>query len=454
MFDSHESRGMATLGPLRERLRCDQRLYSDDLGVPSVSPGQVKGLLSEHATTDVSLLDDHELLEHAADFERCRTLMTIASAHLSVEIDSRRASVSEHGLTTPQFLAQDPQQPRTECKRRVRVAQHLSRWFPLVDEAISKGDLSWAHADTLSSLSNPRIRPLLAELQPEIIEMARTTVFEHWRNQLRALCQLLDQDGGHDPANDLASNRLKISPDAYGITINGEFTADNAVVVNSAIDRVADELFRSFAKDREAGCDEPIPGRATLRALALVEVCRRSAAVDIATSRPPANLTSLTVGADTDEPLTSAADGETIPSHLVDSLRCYERIRPIVVNSKGDPLFVGRAKRLVTAAQRKALEVRDGGCVFPGCEAPPSWCVIHHVKAWHKGGATDLDNLAMICHHHHGLAHSTGWKMTVESGEQTFTWETPKGAILTSQRHGSQRHGSQRRWRGGRGNSP
>jgi hypothetical protein len=35
---------------------------------------------------------------------------------------------------------------------------------------------------------------------------------------------------------------------------------------------------------------------------------------------------------------------------------------------------LGREQRLFTTRQRTALGVRDGGCRFPGCNKPPSWC--------------------------------------------------------------------------------
>jgi hypothetical protein len=37
-------------------------------------------------------------------------------------------------------------------------------------------------------------------------------------------------------------------------------------------------------------------------------------------------------------------------------------------------LDVGRTRRLFVGALRHALELRDGGCAFPGCDRPPRWC--------------------------------------------------------------------------------
>jgi HNH endonuclease len=75
-------------------------------------------------------------------------------------------------------------------------------------------------------------------------------------------------------------------------------------------------------------------------------------------------------------------------------------------------LEVGRTSRVVTAAQRAALVVRDGGCAVPGCDRPPAWCEAHHLVHWLHGGATDLANLALVCRAHHRAVHEGGWRLT------------------------------------------
>jgi Domain of unknown function (DUF222)/HNH endonuclease len=72
------------------------------------------------------------------------------------------------------------------------------------------------------------------------------------------------------------------------------------------------------------------------------------------------------------------------------------------------PLEVGRATRVVSPAQRTALGVRDGGCVFPGCDRPPAWCEAHHLRHWLHGGPTDLGNLVLLCWAHHRAVHEGG----------------------------------------------
>ena len=79
-------------------------------------------------------------------------------------------------------------------------------------------------------------------------------------------------------------------------------------------------------------------------------------------------------------------------------------------------LYVGYAERTVSARLRRALEVRDGHCVFPGCRARAARCHAHHVLPWQHGGATDLPNLALLCVTHHVAVHEGGWTMALKPG--------------------------------------
>jgi hypothetical protein len=85
---------------------------------------------------------------------------------------------------------------------------------------------------------------------------------------------------------------------------------------------------------------------------------------------------------------------------------------PVLGGALSQPLDVGRASRVVTLAQRSALAVRDGGCVFPDCDRPLAWCEGHHLVHWLDGGPTDLENLALLCRAHHRAVHEGGWQLT------------------------------------------
>jgi hypothetical protein len=84
-------------------------------------------------------------------------------------------------------------------------------------------------------------------------------------------------------------------------------------------------------------------------------------------------------------------------------IACSGELVPAVLGGPSVVLDVGRAVRLFSGSLRSALVLRDGGCVFPGCDAAPSRCEGHHIVPWWAGGRTALANGVLVCSHHHGL---------------------------------------------------
>ena len=95
--------------------------------------------------------------------------------------------------------------------------------------------------------------------------------------------------------------------------------------------------------------------------------------------------------------------GEALDAATTRRLACQAGIVPMVLGGDSVPLDIGHSRRLATAHQRRALTVRDGGCVFPGCGAHPSSCEAHHLHPWNWEGPTNLGNLVLLCPHHHGV---------------------------------------------------
>jgi hypothetical protein len=96
--------------------------------------------------------------------------------------------------------------------------------------------------------------------------------------------------------------------------------------------------------------------------------------------------------------------GVPVPASVARRWLCDSALQPLVTDPSGrHTLGVGRAQRLATPALRTALALRDRGCVFPGCDVAAHLCDAHHVRPWWAGGSTDVDNLALLCPHHHGL---------------------------------------------------
>ncbi|WP_410665173.1 DUF222 domain-containing protein [Amycolatopsis sp. lyj-84] len=107
----------------------------------------------------------------------------------------------------------------------------------------------------------------------------------------------------------------------------------------------------------------------------------------------------------------ACVDGVTqITARHARMLACDAKIIPAVLGSESEPLDIGRATRTVTPGQRRALNLRDHGCAFPGCHRRPKHCEAHHIQPWSQLGDTDLDNLCLLCRYHHMVIHGqSGW---------------------------------------------
>jgi hypothetical protein len=119
-----------------------------------------------------------------------------------------------------------------------------------------------------------------------------------------------------------------------------------------------------------------------------------------------------TLHRDPRHPFARTASGEDLDIATLRRLACDAGITPLVANTLGEPLAVGRESRTATPAQWNALVARDIGCIGEGCTRPASWCQAHHFPPWEEDGQTDLDTMALLCTSEHYLVHHDGW--TVE----------------------------------------
>jgi hypothetical protein len=119
-----------------------------------------------------------------------------------------------------------------------------------------------------------------------------------------------------------------------------------------------------------------------------------------------------------------------IDSETVRRVACDATIAVAVDDDVGHTMYEGRARRFPTKAQRREVTRRDRHCRFPGC-GNVTFANVHHIVAWERDGLTDLDNLALLCLHHHHLVHSDGWVMT-GNANQELTIVGPKGLVMTS----------------------
>ncbi len=70
----------------------------------------------------------------------------------------------------------------------------------------------------------------------------------------------------------------------------------------------------------------------------------------------------------------------------------------------GQPIGAGRGTRVISRRLRRALQYRYPRVWFPGV-GPPGGCMPITCVHWEDGGATELDNLVLLCPYHHRLHH-------------------------------------------------
>ncbi len=153
------------------------------------------------------------------------------------------------------------------------------------------------------------------------------------------------------------------------------------------------------------------------RVEALTEACRRSSGLDAdgkgadgaagssAALHVTIALTDLEARTGAGEVLGSTATGVLLSPEVLRRVACDAALVPHVLGTAGEDLDLGRVVRLFTRAQRRRLWRRDRCCTYPGCAAPASWTRAHHVLHWADGGASDLDNAALLCQRHHSVVH-------------------------------------------------
>ena len=145
------------------------------------------------------------------------------------------------------------------------------------------------------------------------------------------------------------------------------------------------------------------------------------ALVDLAAGGRPAEV-QVTASIETLKRLAGAPAAEMelslpISAQAVQRMACDCSVTRVVLDQDSLVVDVGRSKRMISPALKKALTVRDGHCRWPGCERPASWCDGHHLVHWAEGGETNLDNLVLLCRRHHRMVHEGGWQLA-RSGDQ------------------------------------
>jgi hypothetical protein len=122
--------------------------------------------------------------------------------------------------------------------------------------------------------------------------------------------------------------------------------------------------------------------------------------------------------------------GTHLAPETVRRLCCDGSVIPVVLGAESEVLDWGLEKRFFSDAQTKRLWLRDGGCTYPGCDAPPTWTDGHHLVHWADLGPSDLGNAALLCDRHHTVVHKRRCAGRVVKGAvgERVEWDLTPGS--------------------------
>jgi hypothetical protein len=208
-------------------------------------------------------------------------------------------------------------------------------------------------------------------------------------------------------ANRLAANRDHAARELHArwdeerrfLELQAALPREQGAAVESALKAAAERI----ESDSEA--DDPAAAR---RADALVSLVSSSGSAPApATLVVHADADALSAFEDGKRALAETTGGVQLDDAAIRRIACDANVL-LALERKGRPVGLKAAGRAVSPHQMELLKHRDQGCVFPGCES--RWFLhAHHIQHWADGGETSLENLTLLCGHHHRKVHDGGW---------------------------------------------
>jgi hypothetical protein len=290
--------------------------------------------------------------------------------------------------------------------RRLHLARQLTE-LPETEAAWRSGAISTGHAAVIGRTVDEMGDDGAHVAEPTLLDAAERMNPGHVWLIGQRLRHSLDRERALADANAMyARRRLHLTRGLDGaLTLDGLFDPEAGAILRTAIDA----LTRPLPDD-----DRIAPQR---RADALVELARRQLdGGSLPASGGQRPHLSVTVPTSALQRAAGAPPGELewagpIVDEMARRIGCDAVCSTVEVDEEGMPMTVGRATRTVPSSIRRALQVRDRGCRFPGCDRPPTWTDGHHLVHWADGGETALDNLVLLCRPHHRLVHEQGWTL-------------------------------------------
>jgi len=304
------------------------------------------------------------------------------------------------------------------AREKARAARALTQ-LPLISASMARGELSFAKVRALTRVAT-------SAAEGDLLELARGSTAADLERMLRSWRLASRKDEVELARLRHASRTLSIFPGDDGmVVVNGRLDPEVGALLMRAIEAAGDALYRRGA---EGAVPEATPRQRRADALGLLAEramaagfapgAEGGAAISGARAERYQVMIHVDAGTleDDGEPGRSELeDGTRVSAETSRRLACDASVVEVRHDGEGRILDVGRRRRSIPPAIRRALEVRDRGCLFPGCGS--RFCDAHHIVHWADGGETSLDNLVLLCHHHHRLLHEEGLRLQLNAWE-------------------------------------
>src|SRR5882757_8160039 len=374
----------------------------------------VAALLDQLSTTvdalialDLTRLGRDELLGLLRGLETQRRRLPVMDHGLIAELDHRGAAGELMARDTASLLREVLRVSPREATARHEAAVDLGPGYsfagqprppllPVVAAAQAEGAISPEHArviaKTVSDLPKDVEFEHGAAVEARLVAEARRFDPSVLATLARRVVDLLNPDGVL--ADDAEHDRRRHATLSGNRDGSGELRAHLTPGALAQWQAVLDPLAAPRPSDAD-GPDARSPGQRMHDALADA-AHKLLASNDLPPSGGVPATVLLTLTLDQLETRTghvTTAHGGTISVHEALKQAGDANVIPVVIGEEGI-LAYGQARRTATTHQRLALAARDGGCCFPGCDAPPGWTQVHHILNWAFGGGTDLPTSA------------------------------------------------------------
>lgn len=384
----------------------------------------VQALSTADAAVEFDGLPDAVLAEQALSLRSAAERLEAAALARLAQFDARGAA-AEHGLSTTGWWSWRTRSGAGAARRDVVLARRLRDELPATAAGLRDGALTRGHAGVISSAVSELPAPVTPDAERLLASQAEILTVPALRTAAVHLRARLDPDGDLARADRIHANRWLDVAATFGgaVHVAGLLDAEAGETLLAALhplatptgpddertaaQRRADALTDLAARALQGG-ELPVTGGHRPQVSVVVDLPTLLSGLDIRGADISLRAPAVTPESGLPSGARTAWAGP-LAIETVRRILCDAGVNRAIFDGPGEILDLGRTVRTATPAQRKALALRDGGCIGPGCTRPPDWCDAHHRTPWILGGRTDVAEMVLLCRRHHRLVHEGGW---------------------------------------------